>query len=218
MLQVRQVSFGFSSLPLFKNVTFSVQPGRVLQLTGPNGVGKSTLMQILAGILAPQTGDITFDWSGKTLTDRREALSYLPSEGNGLYLRQDAMNNLHFWARLSGRLITDGHIRAALEDWGLTNRFFHRNFPVGKFSTGMKRRLALARLSLIGHPLWLLDEPVYGLDPDATERFRRHLGDHVRNGGSAVLISHDAAASGNLDIIPFVMGAPQLRGNGGGTT
>ena len=212
MLEVRQVSFGFSSLPLFQNVSFAVQPGKVLQLTGPNGVGKSTLMQILAGILAPQAGDVTFEWSGKTLPDRRAALSYLPSEGNGLYLRQDAMSNLHFWAQLSGATCNEEEMRNALEAWGLTNRFFHKNFPVGKFSTGMKRRLALARLSLIDHPLWLLDEPVYGLDPDATERFRRHLGNHVNNGGSAVLISHDVAASGSLDVIPFVMGTPQHHG------
>src|SRR5690606_18063088 len=123
--------------------------------------------------------------------DRRLYLEYLPAEANGLYLRMSAIQNLSFWAALRSVRPTLDRVHAALAVWGLDKPLLRDNFAVEKFSTGMKRRLALARLELSPAPCWLLDEPFYGLDQDAAAIFRSRLQAHLKRGGSALIVSHD---------------------------
>lgn len=198
MLKAENLSFGFAHLPLFSDVSVAVKHGDLLHLTGPNGVGKSTLVQIIAGILEPIAGRLVVTLNEKPVVDRRLACEYLPSEGNGLFLRRDAMANLMFWPPLRGKTIARPAAEQELIVWGLTKKYFREDFPVAKFSTGMKRRLALARVSLSGAPIWLLDEPIYGLDHHAIELFRQKLGNHLKSGGAAIVISHDLTLFENL--------------------
>src|SRR5262245_23070879 len=102
MLVVEDIAFAFAQLPLFSGVTFSAHPGTLLQLKGPNGVGKSTLMHILAGLLKPAAGRVRFVIRGEDVPDPRGVMVYLPSEGNGLFLRRDALGNLLYWGGLRG--------------------------------------------------------------------------------------------------------------------
>ena len=212
MLKVQSISFGFAHLPLFSNISLHAQFGEVLHISGPNGVGKSTFMQILAGILEPLSGSITLEASLSHFEDRRLACSYLPSEGNGLFLRRDAIANLRFWGPLRGTLLSEVDAHQELSNWGLTNPYFRSGFPVGKFSTGMKRRLALARVSTSNARIWLLDEPVYGLDAHAIALFRSKLKAHVNDKGIAIIISHDLSVFEGINAKTFSMPSIQSWG------
>ena len=165
MLSVRSLSFSFEHRNLFQGVSFDLKPGELIHLTGSNGVGKSTFLSILAGLRSPDKGQIAFTGpGGSPVEDLKTVCAYLSAESNGLYLKMDAYENLRFWSGLRGLKPGEGLIRSTLSHWGLGNSLLIKNFPVEQFSTGMRRRLGLARLGLSQAPCWLLDEPVYGLD------------------------------------------------------
>ena len=191
MLAITNLSFGFRHRRLFDALSLTAEAGELLHIAGPNGAGKSTFMAVVAGLLAPERGEVDYKLNGTSVEDRRCYLEYLPAEANGLYLKMSAVQNLQFWSRLRGRDLSVDAVCAALEPWNLNHPFLRDGFPVEKFSTGMKRRLALARLDLSPAPCWLLDEPVYGLDAEAMMVFHQRLAAHLKKGGTAVVISHD---------------------------
>jgi heme exporter protein A len=193
MLSVESVGFGFQHLPLFENVSFKIAAGEVFHLTGGNGAGKSTFLSLIAGYRRPTSGDIRYFDNGREADDRRAYIEFLPAEANGLYGRMDALSNILFWTRLRGLNLSREEVFASLKEWGLGHPLTREHFPVEKFSTGMKRRLALVRVLLSKSPFWLLDEPIYGLDAKGIELFRQLLISHARAGGMALVISHDLA-------------------------
>lgn len=172
---------------MFRNLDVALAPGELIHLRGANGAGKSTFMRICAGLLTPQSGDVDC---------RPKNFSYLMAEANGFHLKLGASANLAFWYQLRhGTQTSEVALTAALEktlkQWKLYHPLIRTGLPVAKFSTGMKRRLALARLTLLGDPLWLLDEPVSGLDQEAVSSFIIALQNHLSHGGAAMIISHD---------------------------
>lgn len=210
MLQVKDLSFGFRHRRLFDAVSFTVSPQELVHLAGPNGAGKSTFMSIVAGLLHPDKGDVSFFpgvGAAEPVEDRRRFAEYLPAEANGLYVKMDATQNLLFWAELRGAKVGKAEIWKELERWNLNHALVRDGFPVEKFSTGMKRRLALARLALSPAPLWLLDEPLYGLDAQAVELFRGLLREHLDKGGLALVVSHDLVPLQGLITRKVVLGA-----------
>lgn len=200
MLEVEDLFFSYQYRPILKKLSFKVGEGQILKIEGANGTGKTTLIKVIAGLLRPQKGSITFTSGNHTYTDYRPFLEYLPSEGNGLFAELDAVKNLNFWARLRNQDHNHDEIMKQLRHWDLDQPFLMENFPVGRFSTGMKRRLALARVILSKAPLWLLDEPLFGLDSQSTEKFRQCLQSHINEGGCVIMVSHDLTAFENLDI------------------
>ncbi|SMF29637.1 heme ABC exporter ATP-binding protein CcmA [Pseudobacteriovorax antillogorgiicola] len=193
MLQVKNLNFGYKFRPILRGVGFELKPGELLHITGPNGCGKTTLMSILAGLIRETGGTITYVHEGQACKDRRSYIEYLPAEANGLYGKMDAMDNLRFWMSLRGHPTQDQTIVDELKMWSLDHPLIRKNFPVEKFSTGMKRRLSLARVHLSNTPVWLLDEPLYGLDIKGIEQFQAILREHLDRGGSAAVVSHDTA-------------------------
>ena len=168
---------------VFRDVGFAIAAGGALQLTGPNGSGKSTLLRLLAGLLRPAAG--TLSWDGAdALADlpshaRRVAyVGHLDAVKHGL----TASENLRFAARVGG-----GDIAAALAAVGLDEL---ADLPARMLSAGQRRRLALARLALSPASLWLLDEPTTGLDARSVERFGAMLSGHRSRGGLAVAATH----------------------------
>lgn len=200
MLSVANVHFGYQFRKILSGVSFRVEPGETVQLVGPNGAGKTTLMAIIAGLIAENSGSVSFHADGEAHTDYREYCEYLPAEANALFLKLDALTNLSLWSRLRGREPSEATLVAELTRWGLGSPLVHRQFPVEKFSTGMKRRLALARVGLSGAPLWLLDEPLYGLDKNGIAVFQAMLTTHLAARGMVVIVSHDTAP-----LEPFVV-------------
>lgn len=194
MLEIRGLGFHFQYRRILQELSFSVSPGEILHILGPNGCGKTTLMSILAGLRKEQAGSIVYRGpDGQELEDRRAAIEYLPAEANALFAKMDAMQNLRFWIDMRGHTVSEARIIEELSRWDLHHPLVRQNFPVERFSTGMKRRLALARVGLCQAPCWLLDEPLYGLDTRGIGTFQELLRTHLDGGGLALIVSHDTA-------------------------
>ena len=158
-------------------ISFAVPAGGALILLGPNGAGKSTLLRAIAGLKRLDGGRIEFDGSN----DLEGKIAYLGHQ-DALKPGLTAAENLAFTARISGR-----DIRQALEALGIGPL---SGLPVRMLSAGQKRRLALARLSLTGAPLWLLDEPTLGVDASSVDAFGKVLAAHRHANGVVLAATH----------------------------
>jgi heme exporter protein A len=187
MLNVQDLSFSFKNRPLFRGLSFSVTAGTLTRIAGPNGSGKSTLLGLMTGLISGASGSITF----ADHDDFRSWTSWIAADANGLIPSLSAVANIRFWLELRQPAADLEKIHTVLTNWGLQGDWVQTRLPVSKFSTGMRRRLALARLELEGSKLWLLDEPLFGLDDDACKKFRETLKSHISRGGAAVLVTHD---------------------------
>jgi len=159
---------------LFRDLSFRLEPGQAGLLTGPNGVGKSSLLRLISGLLEPFSGSVSVP-EVKTLCDAKLPLDeHLPLE-----------KALQFWAKLDGKNASD--VISAMEQAGLDHI---AEVPVQYFSTGQRQRARLARTYLGGSTLWLLDEPANGLDTAAVEQLGKVLQKHLDGGGIVLAASH----------------------------
>ena len=202
MLTVHQLGFAFGSRPLFRGVSFTVASGQLVRIAGPNGSGKSTLLSLVAGLMDGATGEIDYEGTD----DPRSWTAWIPADANALNPHLSACSNLEFWQELRGVRVTEQDVATALEYWGLKGEYIQQQLPVGVFSTGMKRRLALARLTLSQAKLWLLDEPLFGLDDHACSKFRECLKKHLASGGAALVITHDERLVDGIKLSTILLG------------
>ena len=165
---------------LFEGLDLTLGPGAAALVTGPNGVGKSSLLRIAAGLLRPAAG--TVERVDAALADEQHALDERRTLGQALA----------FWARLDG-----GDVRLGLAAMDLAAL---ADVPVRILSTGQRKRAALARVIASAAPLWLLDEPANGLDLEGRERLAAAMAGHRAGGGAILAATHlpldlDAAAA-----------------------
>ena len=193
-VSAQNLAFSFGTRPLFADVSFALGAGELLYVRGSNGAGKSTLLKVIAGLLPPTRGSIK-------LPDNNQAgarCSYLSPEQNGLYLHLSAATNLQFWTELSSDQDSPSQLWDSLKLWGLSNPVTASHLPVSKFSTGMKRRLALARVFSCRTNLYLLDEPTFGLDQAGCALLRTELHKLKERGACVIVVSHDPEFLGKL--------------------
>ncbi len=174
MLEARGLACRRGGRLVFDALDLALRPGELALITGSNGAGKSSLLRVLAGLLPPAAGRL--DRAGET------RFHYL-GHGDAVQAALSLRENLAFWVRLAGR----GSAEAGLEAVGLARL---ADLPARLLSAGQRRRLALARLFAAPAPLWLLDEPVTGLDREATARFEQGLARHLEGGGAAAISAH----------------------------
>lgn len=168
---------------LFEDLAFAVPPGELLLLRGPNGVGKTTLLLALAGIIRPDTGTITIEGRGEE--DRPGADLHLLGHQPATKPRLTVAENLRFWADMLGG--ERGLVDRSLEAVGLAAI---AGLEAGHLSAGQTRRLGLARLLVADRPIWLLDEPTAALDSEGERLVLGLLAAHLARGGLAIAATH----------------------------
>jgi ABC-2 type transport system ATP-binding protein len=187
VLELRGVSKSWSGRPVLNELDLSLLPGTTTWLGGRNGVGKTTLLRIAAGLICPERGSVRLAGLDPE-ADRRayqRRLGYLPAGNGALYARLSVRDNLDFWAGMA--LLARGQRQAAVET-ALTR------FELGplarqradRLSMGQRQRVRLAAAFLHEPELILLDEPQTSLDPDALELLARALDELRDRGGSAL--------------------------------
>lgn len=170
---------------LFRGLGAVLGPGAALHLSGPNGVGKSSLIRILAGLLAP--------WSG---TVERQGAAALADDRSALDPHRTLGRALAFWRRFDA--VPDAAAQRAVELLGLGELL---EVPVAYLSTGQRKRAGLARTWLSDAPIWLLDEPLNGLDAASARAVADAIARHAGGGGIAVVASHQPLAIAGLDVL-----------------
>lgn len=158
---------------LIENLSVTLGPGDAALVTGPNGIGKSSLLRVAAGLLRPVAGRVA-----------RDSEVSLLSEAHALDPELPLGSALDFWARLDGAT-------PALDALELAHL---AHVPVRLLSTGQRRRAGLARVIASPARLWLLDEPANGLDADGVALLERLIAGHRAKGGAAMVASHTPVA------------------------
>ena len=167
---------------LFRGVDFTVGPGEIVWIRGANGQGKTTLLRTLAGLSAPEAGEVA--WND---TAAYGGFLYL-AHANALKEDLTVAESLRFLLALAGGAPTSDGLDLALARFGLASR---HHAPVRTLSQGQRRRVALARLAVPATPTtWLLDEPFDALDASGIATLNALLAEHAKRGGSIVLTSH----------------------------
>ena len=182
-IQVESLACRRGDRLLFEGVHFAVVPGELLLLRGPNGIGKTTLLLALAGVVRPEAGSIGI--AGRGEEDRPGADLHLLSHQAAIKARLTVTENLVFWADLFGgerRLVSPSLEAVGLGAIG--------DLEAGHLSAGQTRRLALARLLVADRPIWLLDEPTSALDSEGEQLVLMLLDAHLKRGGVAVAATH----------------------------
>ncbi len=190
VIDVRDLQVAFSGKPVINGLNLQVEPGSIYALLGGNGAGKSTTLSVLLGFLKPQAGEVLVagvtPWEDPARA--RSQLAYLP-ENVALYEHLTAVENADYLLSLSGTVVSRDALVEALRAAGLQEAAWHQR--LGRFSKGMRQKVAIAIALMRQVPLLLLDEPTSGLDPGASADFHGLL-ESVRARGTAVLmVTHD---------------------------
>ena len=191
MLEATNVQCVRGERCLFEGLALALEPGQCLHVAGDNGAGKTSLLRILAGLLAPTQGSVS--WKGADITRAREEYgSDLAFVGhlNGGKDDMTALENVRFEAALRGADAGAAAALAALRRLGLEE---FADVFVRHLSQGQKRRVALARLcGTVRAPLWILDEPFNALDASAVAGLYALIDEQLAAGGMVVLTAHQA--------------------------
>lgn len=179
---------------LFSELAFELRAGELLHVVGANGSGKTSLLRILCGLLAPSAGEVR--WNGQDIRaleeDYRRRLNYI-GHANAVKEELTPAENLRIACTFSGKTATSAAIEAALRMFGLAG---DQHSPVKSLSQGQRRRAALARLAIADEqPLWLLDEPFTALDERAVAGVQQLIDSHRSRGGMVVMSTHQPMAA-----------------------
>lgn len=179
MLSLDGIGKRYADKPVLQDLSLDARPGELLVVAGPNGSGKSTLLRIMAGLVRPDRGTVTFS---STAHER----GYLGHE-TFLYPNLTALENLAFWQRLHKKPADEQTLLDALDDLGLAA---FADEKAGTFSRGTAQRLSLVRVFLQSPAVLLLDEPLSGLDAASSAIATASFARLMEQGTALVLVTH----------------------------
>lgn len=188
MIRFDQVTKRFGAKAAVSDLSLEVAPGEIVGLLGPNGSGKTTTIRLMLGAIRPDAGAIWVNGSDPAQAGEAvRSTSGVLTETAGFYAHLSGLDNLRFFSRLYG-VTDDRRAHELLETFGLTE---HQHKKVGVYSTGMKKRLGLAKALLHRPSILFLDEPTNGLDPEGIRMVLQYIAELGRQTGTTmVLCSH----------------------------
>ncbi|MBK9738336.1 MAG: ABC transporter ATP-binding protein [Actinobacteria bacterium] len=191
MLEVRGISRSYGGHLVVNGISFTVEPGMILALLGPNGCGKSTTLKVLSGAIPPSAGEYTVDSHPGLSDEARRRTGYVP-DTRGIFPRLTGREHLELSSRLHHAPAVDDVADELIERLELMEVI---DLPAAAYSHGQSRRLSVA-MALVSHPpLLLVDEPFDGVDPEGVETISELLVEARAAGCAVVLTTHllDAA-------------------------
>jgi ABC-2 type transport system ATP-binding protein len=175
---------------VLKDLTFSVQAGKIFALLGGNGAGKTTTLKTLLGLNETYEGDAHILGLSvrSAMTEIRKKVAYLP-ESVMLYPHLSGIENIEYFLSLAGLNKDNEHVHVALDKVGLKQDA--RQQPLANYSKGMRQKTAIALALLREAPVLLLDEPTSGLDPLAIDEFNALVSELAEAGTTVLMVTHD---------------------------
>ena len=199
MLLANNLSFKRGQKEIFKELSISLPPKKIIHLKGQNGIGKTTLIKILVNMLFPTTGEIY--WNGKNIKKNLYEffanLTYImdvQTSKNELTVSE----NIRFWVKLFSSNIKSKQLEGIFDLLSLDK---YKNTQVNFLSKGEIRKLELFRLVIEQKKLWILDEPYVGLDESTYELINETFRNHIENNGMIFFSSHHYPEIQNMDTI-----------------
>ena len=188
MLEVINLTCVRGTRRLFKDLTFSAESGELVELRGPNGSGKTSLLRILCGLAMPAAGEVR--WNGTSIRSLGEeysgSVAYLAHQ-NAVKDELTAIENLRISSAVCGNVLNKKEAQETLKRVGLREQ---QNLPARVLSAGQRRRLAMTRLLTSTARLWILDEVLTSLDDTAMNLSREFISHHLRKDGIAIVATH----------------------------
>ncbi len=192
ILEVDKVGCVRGDRRLFNDMSFTLTPGTCVQLTGPNGSGKTSLLRIICGLMVPEEGEIR--WQGANIRSLGDeyftSITYV-GHRNGVKEELTSIENLRISSGLAGVEVSSAEARDALGRIGLGGR---ETLAARLLSEGQRRRLALARVVICKKAVWVLDEVLTSLDKAAVGLMRTLIEEHLDSGGMAIVATHQELA------------------------
>ncbi|HEU4655734.1 MAG TPA: cytochrome c biogenesis heme-transporting ATPase CcmA [Steroidobacteraceae bacterium] len=192
-LAVRDLHLWRGERHLLRGVSCDLRGGELLQIVGANGIGKTSLLRCIAGLLPMETGEVL--WNGlsifKTRDDFNRSLAYL-AHLNALKADLTPIENLRASVQLRHE-VTQDQLESALARLHVLQC---AALPVRSLSAGQKRRVALARVVLLDAPLWILDEPITNLDREGIAIVEQCIAEHLNRGGMVLTAAHQLLLQG----------------------
>ncbi len=188
VLEIISVFFYRNKRLIFDNFNLKLKKSQTMILIGSNGIGKTTLFELIVGVLEPQKGIIKINnhLIQNMFEKKRKNFTYLPHK-DGLKENLTILENIKNWNYLSANKYDFEKIKSSLDYFDL---FKIKDENVGNLSQGQRKKISLSKLLLSKNLLWLLDEPFNGLDSDSIIKTKKILENHRKTGGVVLLSSH----------------------------
>jgi heme exporter protein A len=198
-LEARDITCVRGDRALFSGLDLQLFAGQCLHIRGENGVGKTSLLRLLAGLASPESGEVM--WCGHSI--KKQALEYhskLLFLGHRDALKEDlsAIENLRMYAAIDGISLSEHDAFAGLRRFGLKGR---EDLPVNCLSAGQKKRVLMARMLTRRAQVWILDEPFNALDTHAVGELQDLIVEHLQGNGLVILTSHQSLAISGLRVL-----------------